>query len=621
MNKYTCIAGYTLAEMAIVMTIIAVVVGMSASAGMTQLEIARVGSSKANLEVIRDALEVYKKKRGYYPCPADPTKLPTEAEYGVAAADPGDCFTPVCPTNLTCVNNAVIGVVPFETLKVNIATAVDGWDRMITYVVDKSLTDPATPLVRYALGNLVVQDTDGQEVTASPILGDAMFVLISHGEDGGGAYLRDTGQQDVACDAAQADASNCDNADDIFVDSRLNNGDVVAEYFDDIVVWQAQEELNIDALTDDSSTCVASIEAGRYTTCAIDGNGVPYCWGDNINGHFGDGGTTGSTTPTVAHGGTTGWVSIAADTSSTRGHTCALRNDGTIFCAGYNTEGQLGDNTNTNSTTPVQESLTDTDWQLVKVGHRHSCAIKTGGSAFCWGDNDDGQLGDNSTTDRNSPTEVDGAHTDWDAITVGGTHTCGLRNNGVAYCWGDNTYGQLGDNSTTDSNIPVAVAGGGSNWIHIDANGDYTCALTQTGRAWCWGNSANGRLGTGAFEGSNLLEPNEVAGSHTNWSDISTGRASTCGIRSGRLYCWGNRAEHLVTDGGGTTGDEYSPVEDSNAWDDWQTITVNWENACGVRTDGSIYCWGLNDFGQVGDGTTTSRNTPTLVNTITACTS
>lgn len=259
--------GYTVAEMAIVLSIVSVVVGMSVSAGVTQLEATRIGSTKSSLETVREALLVYQKKQGRYPCPADPEDIPTDLTYGIEAA--GGCASG-CPIGLglTCVGDAVIGAIPFKTLKVNPETTIDGWDRKSTYAIDKDHTTASL----FDDGSLKIRDASGQEITQSPVLGDAVFVLISHGEDGGGAYLADSGTQ-VPCVAGHIDTSNCDNADDVFIDERLNNADVAASYFDDIVVWQTQENLNVDNTTDTPEYLYVT-DIGNNRVQKFDSNGV-----------------------------------------------------------------------------------------------------------------------------------------------------------------------------------------------------------------------------------------------------------------------------------------------------------------------------------------------------------
>ncbi len=619
MKRNRDMMGYTLVEMAIVMAIISVVVGMSVSAGMTQMEIARNGSTKSALENVREALLVYHKKRGRLPCPADPTATPSDVGYGVEVNN-GSCSSGCDALNLNCIGEAVAGAVPFKTLKLNADSTIDAWDNKVTYVVDKDFTS-LTGNSYYAPGTITVQDTNGADVTASPSMGDAYFVLISHGEDGSGAYVNETGQQ-RACVAGHADSTNCDYADDIFVDDRLNNHmEVIANYFDDIVVWQAQENLDIENPFANAQNCNKPLAAGQRIACAINEEGTPYCWGDNTQGSFGTGATIASNAPIQAFGGGTDWVSFSTNISNgIAGHTCGVRTSGALYCAGNNSSGQLGTGTTTPSTVPIQESSALTNWKEVDVGDAHTCAMKIDGRLFCWGSNTSGQIGSSvAASPQLSPIEVAGTFTDWTDFTVGAAHSCGIRNNGEAYCWGENGSNQLGDGTTNDSSIPVLVGGGGSNWVKIDSSNEHTCGITQSAQAYCWGRGTFGRLGNNLT--ANAATPDIVQGGYTDWTDISAGYSATCGLRSGHLWCWGNRADYVIPDGGATSGTQMTPVEETGLFDDWVGISLEWENACAIRTGtGKFYCWGANDFGQIGNGTTaTPATTPVEVTVISAC--
>src|SRR2546426_141938 len=169
-------SGYSLVELSIVCAIIALVAGMTMFFGATLLEIAHITGTTERLALARDALNLYRLKHKRYPCPAVETDDPSDATYGREA---GGCDS-ACPAGLTCSGNAVIGFVPFRTIGLNEEMAYDAWDQKISYMEDKN----HVALSQYQLGSFEVQDVSGNEITASPVLGDAIFVLISHGKDG-----------------------------------------------------------------------------------------------------------------------------------------------------------------------------------------------------------------------------------------------------------------------------------------------------------------------------------------------------------------------------------------------------------------------------------------------------
>ena len=203
---------------------------------------------------------------------------------------------------------------------------------------------------------------------------------------------------------------------------------------------------------------VADVAAGGSFTCvlmdAANGAGVR-CWGRNDYGQLGDGATTGSSTPVGVSGLEGGVAAVAAGGS----HACALTNAGGVLCLGVNSSGQLGDGTVTNRRTPVAVSGLASGVAAVAAGGYHTCAVMTSGAAQCWGDGSYGQLGDGATTGSFTPVPVTGLSAGVAALAPGAQHTCALMGDGEVQCWGRNVYGQLGDGTTTDRSSPVAAGG------------------------------------------------------------------------------------------------------------------------------------------------------------------
>jgi alpha-tubulin suppressor-like RCC1 family protein len=294
---------------------------------------------------------------------------------------------------------------------------------------------------------------------------------------------------------------------------------------------------------------------GGSHTCATTSVAELYCWGSNASGQLGIGiQDDRRMLPALVSGVAFSGVSAGS------AHTCARTTpqpDSTyLYCWGANERGQLGDGTNLRRTAPVAVAGTIA-FSAVTAGRNHTCAVATAtGAAYCWGDNTFGQLGDGSTTARNAPVPVAGGRA-FIELSAGGEHTCGVTGALEAYCWGANTYGQLGDGTTMQRTTPVLVTGGVS-FSRIALGGEFSCAMGGNQKLYCWGRNADGELGLGSFVGH--LTPPPVAGS-----------INPIGIAGGERH------------------------------------------ACATTFDGVAYCWGSNAFGKLGDGTATTRPGPNVV--------
>lgn len=240
---------------------------------------------------------------------------------------------------------------------------------------------------------------------------------------------------------------------------------------------------------------VVGLAVGNAHNCAIMEAGGVKCWGHNAAGQLGDGTNTNRFVPVAVKGLKSGVIALAASSF----HTCALMRSGSVKCWGVNEHGELGDGTKTNRLTPVAvKGLRNVVAIASPSSYSHTCALTEGGGAFCWGMNTHGQLGDGTTTDRTKPVPVQGLSRNVKAIAPGGLHTCALLSSGAVRCWGYNLYGQLGDGSQDDRNVPGSVPG--IDAVALAGGGFHTCALAKNGRAWCWGYNVGGQLGDGTME-------------------------------------------------------------------------------------------------------------------------
>jgi alpha-tubulin suppressor-like RCC1 family protein len=354
-----------------------------------------------------------------------------------------------------------------------------------------------------------------------------------------------------------------------------------------------------------------SIAPGGQTNCAIRTGGAAYCWGDNSYGQLGDGTTTSRTAPTLVPGNYT-WSTLSTEDNSNAnvGTTCGVTTTGAGYCWGSNNYGQVGDGTTTQRLVPTAISGGYT-WSSISVGWTDVCGVTTSGAAYCWGYNNYGQDGTGNTTQNNSPTLVTGSHS-WSRISVGMTTTCGVAIGGSGFCWGYDGHGNIGDNNITQENNPTSVSGGYT-WASITTGSYDACGVTTSGAGYCWGYNNNGQDGDGTSNQHQV--PNPVSGSYT-WSSISMGSLNACGLTTaGDVYCWGYNSGAI---GDGTTTPKNPPTAILGGNNKFSAVATGSDYSintnCAITTGGVEYCWGYNNFGQVGDRSTTARSKPTAVN-------
>ncbi len=340
------------------------------------------------------------------------------------------------------------------------------------------------------------------------------------------------------------------------------------------------------------------ISAGLNHTCALTSSGGVACWGNNMSQQLGNNMMTHSHVPVMSQL-ITGASAIAAGGM----HVCALTTTGGVLCWGDNSAEQLGNITPFWSTyEPVSVFGLSSGVSAIAAGHWHTCALTTTGGAMCWGSNSDGQLGNNSNTGGYTPVNVSGLTSGVTAIAVGGGHSCALTATGGVMCWGSNSNGQLGNNNSNNpSPIPVNVVGLSSGVVAIAAGSSHTCALTALGGIKCWGNNQFGQLGNNTFSDESLL-PVDVVGLPSGVVSIATGEHHTCALTStGGMMCWGDNDNGQL--GNNSLTVSAVPVNVSGLSSGVSYMTGARWHTCALTSDGGGMCWGANDFGQLGDGT------------------
>jgi alpha-tubulin suppressor-like RCC1 family protein len=361
------------------------------------------------------------------------------------------------------------------------------------------------------------------------------------------------------------------------------------------------------------------VTAGELHSCVLTSSGTVLCWGANASGQLGDGTTVARLTPVAVSGLTSGVQGVVAGggTSSdatpvTLAHTCAITSGGGLVCWGANANGQLGNNSTTDSPIPVQVSGLTSGVIAVVAGYGHTCAITSGGDLKCWGRNSEGQLGiGNFTTPQLTPITVTGMSSGVVAVTAGYSHTCAILSGGALKCWGSGGNGQLGNGTQNTYHLPVAVSGLGSGVSAVAAGWRSTCAIVTGGAAKCWGINSNGQLGIGT---KTSFEPSPVAvtGLSSGVGALAGGRYHACALTSGgAVLCWGVNTSGQLGDG--TTVEHLTPSP-SNLTIGAVKLVTGSRHTCAVTAGGAARCWGWNSNGQLGNGDTTNRLERTAVN-------
>ncbi|HUL97470.1 MAG TPA: hypothetical protein VLT89_15770 [Usitatibacter sp.] len=350
---------------------------------------------------------------------------------------------------------------------------------------------------------------------------------------------------------------------------------------------------------------VTAVATGAAFACALTASGGVSCWGDDSAFQLGAGRRIGLATP----GSVVALSSGVAAISTGVFHTCAVTTAGAVRCWGYNVLGQLGDGTTNNSSVPVSGGASS-GIVAISTGYFFTCALNQVGAVFCWGDNAIGQLGDGTTTSRPAPTPVAGLSSGVAAISTHTYHSCALTTAGAVQCWGDNADGELGNGTKTNSPVPVPVAGLSSGVAAISAGAYHSCALNTAGGVLCWGYNYYGQLGNGTTSDSSV--PVAVSGLSSGVIAIYAGEHHTCALTSaGAVMCWGRNDDGQL--GNGTTSNSSVPVPVAGLSSGMMAIAAGRAQSCALSSAGHVLCWGFNSSGALGDATFASRTKPVVV--------
>ncbi|MBI3775911.1 MAG: hypothetical protein HY273_10235 [Gammaproteobacteria bacterium] len=354
-------------------------------------------------------------------------------------------------------------------------------------------------------------------------------------------------------------------------------------------------------------TRIASkIATGVSHTCALSNAGPVVCWGDNYFCELGNGNTVRSMIPVTVAGLSSPVTALATGSQ----HTCALTRLGTVQCWGYNAYGQLGNGSTTSSNSPVTVTGISGQVTALVAGNYHNCVLTSAGAVQCWGYNANGQLGNGTNTNSSTPVTVAGLSASTTTLVAGTQHNCVLTSAGAMQCWGYNSYGQLGNGSTMNSTTPVAVTGLSGSVTTLAAGNQHTCALTSVGAIQCWGFNTNGQLGNGSNTSSTT--PVTVTSLSGSVLTLTAGAQHTCALSNvGTAQCWGYNLYGQL--GNGSTTSSNTPVTVTGLSGTVTMLTSGFGHLCALISTGAVQCWGYNLYGQLGNGSTTNSGAPMTV--------
>jgi alpha-tubulin suppressor-like RCC1 family protein/Tol biopolymer transport system component len=351
---------------------------------------------------------------------------------------------------------------------------------------------------------------------------------------------------------------------------------------------------------------IVQTASGRAHSCALTREGMVGCWGRNEFGQLGVGeaSTQPRTTPVPVRGLPEPARFIAAGLA----HSCAIGASGAAFCWGWNAFGQLGDGSEQDRSVATPVAGLPTEVVALSLGYSHSCALTRDGETWCWGGNGNGQLGDDSRSDRSQPAAVQALPEPSLRIDAGSAHSCAIGVSGSVRCWGANQTGQLGDGSSSDRLLPVPVRGLSAPARDLAAGNVLSCAIVEGGAVECWGGLGFALLGDGSIDGRTVAGP--VPEMASGYAAIDAGDFHVCAADAeGAVRCFGDSLSGQL--GGAGIEETFATVQVLGLLPEVHGLSAGGHHSCAHSRRGLVQCWGLNTDGQLGNGQATLRLVPT----------
>jgi alpha-tubulin suppressor-like RCC1 family protein len=338
-----------------------------------------------------------------------------------------------------------------------------------------------------------------------------------------------------------------------------------------------------------------------------------YVWGQDYYGQLGDnnsGTGTYKSTPIQTLAGGINWKYVVGNYKSSYG----IKTDNSLWSWGDNAQGQLGDSTTTAKLSPIQIPTSSVKWKQISSRWQHVFGIKVDGTLWGWGDNGNGQLGTNSmATSYSSPVQTVAAGTNWKLVSTGDAFTIAIKTDGTLWTWGNNGQGQLGDNTSNQQSSPVQTVTSGTNWNTCAGGGSHAGAIKTDGTLWLWGAGYYGALGnnTSGFPTNRVSSPVQTSAGGTNWQSVACGYQHTSAIKTdGTLWMWGKNNYGQI--GNNNSTNTLTPVQTIAAGTNWKQVACGQYFTTAIKTNGTLWSWGRNLAGELSDNTTTHRSSPVV---------
>jgi alpha-tubulin suppressor-like RCC1 family protein len=332
--------------------------------------------------------------------------------------------------------------------------------------------------------------------------------------------------------------------------------------------------------------------------------GTLFVWGLATSAQLGNNSATSASTPVTTSTGGSNWKQVSARTS----HTAAIKTDGTLWTWGGGTNGQLGNAAITNISTPVTTFAGGTNWKQVSTGNQHTAAIKTDGTLWTWGGGGAGRLGNGETTGTiSTPVTTFAGGTNWKQVSCGNGFITAVKTDGTLWIWGNGADGRLGNAVTTNVSTPVTTFAGGTNWKQVSGGIFHVAATKTDGTLWTWGNGTSAQLGINA--NTNVSTPVTTFSGGNNWKQVSSGGYYTAAIKTdGTLWTWGVGTSAQL--GINANTNKSTPVTTFSGGNNWKQVSGGDTHCAAIKTDGTLWTWGNGVDGRLGNAVTTNTSTP-----------